>query len=124
MKLGLLRTLTIVALIVLVGCATASPTTAPPAATSVPATATFPPPTETPAPTNTPIPPTETPTPTATPIPPTPLPPLTGSGGGVIAFTSGRDGNYGIYVMNADGTDQRQLTDEYVWSPAWSPDGK
>jgi len=64
--------------------------------------------------------------PTPTPVPPTAaLPPLTGSGGGRIAFESKRDGNYEIYVMNADGTDQRRLTrdpheDEH---PAWSPDG-
>jgi Tol biopolymer transport system component len=45
---------------------------------------------------------------------------------GKIAFTSLRDGNAEIYVMNADGSDQTNLTknpaaDEYV--PAWSPDG-
>jgi Tol biopolymer transport system component len=52
------------------------------------------------------------------------LPPLTGSGG-VIAFTSERDGNMEIYVMNADGSDQRRLTNqsgEDYW-PTWSPDG-
>ena len=43
-----------------------------------------------------------------------------------IAFTSNRDGNYEIYVMNADGTGLRNLTrhpaqDNYA---AWSPDGK
>jgi Tol biopolymer transport system component len=43
----------------------------------------------------------------------------------LIAFTSTRDSNYEIYVMNADGTAQTRLTykmtvDEY---PAWSPDG-
>jgi len=72
MKLILLRTVTIVTLIILVGCATAPPTTAPPAATSVPPTATSPPPTETPTPTDTPS-PTATPPPTDTPTPePTP----------------------------------------------------
>jgi Tol biopolymer transport system component len=44
---------------------------------------------------------------------------------GKIAFASDRDGNYEIYVMNADGTNQTRLTfnntDEK--SPAWSPDG-
>ncbi len=42
-----------------------------------------------------------------------------------IAFTSDRDGNKEIYVMDVDGSDQRRLTssdgiDNY---PAWSPDG-
>ena len=43
-----------------------------------------------------------------------------------IAFRSQRDGNDEIYVMNADGTCQRNLTNDAVndWSPAWSPDGK
>lgn len=43
-----------------------------------------------------------------------------------IAFTSDRDGNWEIYVMNADGSGQTNLTknaadDTY---PTWSPDGK
>ncbi len=43
-----------------------------------------------------------------------------------IAFTSTRDGNTEIYVMDGDGSNQRRVTvnpasDEY---PAWSPDGK
>ena len=42
-----------------------------------------------------------------------------------IAFSSDRDGNYEIYVMDADGKNQRRLTnnrhhDRY---PSWSPDG-
>jgi Tol biopolymer transport system component len=44
-----------------------------------------------------------------------------------IAFTSERDGNYEIYVMNADGTNQTNLTKSPVSdsSPlSWSPDGK
>ena len=42
-----------------------------------------------------------------------------------IAFRSQRDGNDEIYVMNVDGTCQRNLTNDAVndWSPAWSPDG-
>ena len=43
-----------------------------------------------------------------------------------IAFASNRDGNFEIYIMNADGSNQTNLTsdpanDEY---PSWSPDGK
>src|SRR5687767_4885353 len=42
-----------------------------------------------------------------------------------IAFMSHRDGNWEIYVMNADGSDSRRLTDNPQGdnSPAWSPDG-
>lgn len=58
-------------------------------------------------------------------VTPTKLPPLSGSGGGVIAFFSDRDGNDEIYVMNADGSDQRNLTHHPAsdTDPAWSPDG-
>jgi Tol biopolymer transport system component len=63
-------------------------------------------------------------------IPPTiPKPsilPLSGSGGGVIAFQSDRDRQDEIYVMNADGSEQRLLISNQ-WAldsmPAWSPDG-
>lgn len=50
-----------------------------------------------------PIPPARTPTPLPTPL---------GGGGGLIAFESRRDGNSEIYVMNADGTGQRNLTND------------
>jgi Tol biopolymer transport system component/formylglycine-generating enzyme required for sulfatase activity/pimeloyl-ACP methyl ester carboxylesterase len=55
----------------------------------------------------------------------TTLPTLSGSGGGVIAFFSNRDGNDEIYVMNADGSNQRNLTNHPLsdTDPAWSPDG-
>ena len=45
--------------------------------------------------------------------------------GGVIAFTSERDGNSEIYIMNADGSDPRRLTDNPAYDgwPTWSPDG-
>ena len=42
-----------------------------------------------------------------------------------IAFTSDRDGNFEIYVMNADGTGQTRLANNPAddRDPAWSPDG-
>jgi Tol biopolymer transport system component len=44
---------------------------------------------------------------------------------GKIAFTSNRDGNNEIYVMNADGTGVTRLTNNPAadGQPAWSPDG-
>ncbi len=44
---------------------------------------------------------------------------------GRIAFASDRDGNFEIYVMNADGTATTRLTEnsENDSEPAWSPDG-
>jgi len=77
-------------------------------------TATLPPPTATL------VPPTLTSQPSAT-----PLQPLSGSGGGVIAFVSTRSGDHQIYVMNADGSDRRRLTyrGDSDGIPAWSPDG-
>ena len=52
---------------------------------------------------------------------PTPMP-----ASGRIAFQSYRDGNWEIYVMNADGSDVTRLTDNYAedWHPSWSPDGR
>ena len=43
-----------------------------------------------------------------------------------IAFTSTRDGNSEIYVMDADGKNQIRLTNHPIGSsaPSWSPDGK
>ena len=40
-----------------------------------------------------------------------------------IAFNSDRDGNGEIYVMNADGTEQKNLTNNPAqdWFPSWSP---
>ena len=45
--------------------------------------------------------------------------------GAQIAFTSYRDGNAEIYVMDADGSNLRNLTRNPAldWEPAWSPDG-
>ena len=44
--------------------------------------------------------------------------------GGKIAFTSNRDGLTELYVMNADGSSVRRLTDHIGFNgrPAWSPD--
>ena len=43
-----------------------------------------------------------------------------------VAFMSKRDGNAEIYVMNPDGSGQRNLTQHPAedYDPAWSPDGK
>ena len=43
-----------------------------------------------------------------------------------IAFVSKREGNPEIYVMEADGRSQRNLTNnrDNDWWPSWSPDGK
>jgi hypothetical protein len=54
----------------------------------------------------------------------TPLPTSLG-GGNQIAFTSNRTGNFQVWVVNSDGSGQRQLTGlaEGACQPAWSPDG-
>ena len=43
-----------------------------------------------------------------------------------IAFSSVRDGNWEIYVMDADGQNQRRLTNHPAidFQPSWSPDGQ
>ena len=53
------------------------------------------------------------------PDPTTPVPPAAER----IAFSSNRDGDHVIYVMDADGGNVQQLTDDPGWdeSPAWSP---
>jgi Tol biopolymer transport system component len=45
---------------------------------------------------------------------------------GKIAFTSDRDGNLEIYVMNPDGSNQVRITSNNVVDgyPTWSPDGR
>lgn len=48
-----------------------------------------------------------------------------GGGGGIISFASMRDGDYEIYLMEADGANLTRLTDHPALdvSPTWSPDG-
>ena len=43
-----------------------------------------------------------------------------------IAFASNRDGNWEIYLMNPDGSQQKRLTQNSAndFSPVWSPDGE
>lgn len=47
------------------------------------------------------------------------------SGGGAIAFSSSRAGNFDIYLMDANGANVQQITTSAVdeKSPTWSPDG-
>ena len=111
MDLGfrLIRSITVVLL--LSSCAGGTPglTPDPLSATAVAVTSTAPPPTATVAPTLT----------------STPPPPLPGTGGGVIAFVSNRTGNHDLFLMNADGSDQRPLSSAEAqegWV-SWSPDG-
>ena len=44
---------------------------------------------------------------------------------GKIAFVSDRSGNDEIYIMNADGSDQINISNNYHdnWFPEFSPDG-
>jgi Tol biopolymer transport system component len=55
-----------------------------------------------------------------------PVAPSWSPDGRMIAFGSDRDGNPEVYVMNADGNDQRDLTRDPTKdrAPAWSPDGR
>ncbi len=88
-------------------------------------------PTITPA-TNTPVSPTSPPiSATAAPAPTasvTATQPLGDNGAGLIAFLSDRDGKPAIYVMNADGSNQRRLAGgkpkDTCLRPVWSPDGQ
>ena len=68
--------------------------------------------------------PTATPRPTSTPLPTTT--PAQATAPSLIAFSSERDGNWEIYVMNVDGSDQTRLTNNEADDgfPSWSPDGQ
>jgi TolB protein len=125
------KVISIIVLILFTGCSgtqsatsttvlTASPL---PSLTTQPTETILPTETVSPIPTETALPPpTESPVPTDT---PTPLPPLSGSGGGIIAFDSERDGNPEVYLMNADGSDPRRMTHDRFgdYMGDWSPDG-
>ncbi len=82
-------------------------------------------PSQTPAPSATPLPliPTATPAPSDTPTSAsTPI----GGWSGQIAFVSNRSEGYQIWIMNSDGSNQKQITHvkEGACQPDWSPDGK
>ena len=64
-------------------------------------------------------------TPTTTPIPPTRTPTVNAPTGR-IAFTSERDGNSEIYVMNVDGSAPQRISNHpnSDWYPSWSFDGR
>jgi len=63
--------------------------------------------------------------PTLTPLP-TPMPPTTIPVPDEIVFQSNRDGDFDIYIMNIDGSNQRQLTFNTIDDrfPRVSPDGR
>jgi len=118
----------IVLVVLLTGCGALSGTEpveeAVPSSTPVASTATpLSSPTATDTPTATPVPPTSTPTPTptatATPVPVAPTPSPTPRLQGRFVFQVGSGGD--IYVVNADGTGLRRLTQGM--DPSWSPDG-
>jgi Tol biopolymer transport system component len=134
----------VMALLLLSGCGPAkavvpiAATVSAPSPTALPATPTVMRTAKPVAPANTPTLFTETTMPARTnpPVAPmqTPPPPTNAPGtailpdphgGGLLAFYSDRDGNPEIYVMNADGSDQRRLTFNQFEdsSPDWSPDG-
>lgn len=95
--------------------ATLTPTRTP-TATATLTPSTTPTATQTPTPTPT-LTPTATNTPTATPTP---------RGVGRILYTSERDGDFEIYIMNEAGEDVAQLTDNEAeeFNPKFSPDGQ
>jgi Tol biopolymer transport system component len=55
------------------------------------------------------------------------LDPVWSPGGSKIVFSSWMDGNINLYIVNSDGTDEKQLTsvgvDVWAAFPSWSPDG-
>lgn len=78
-----------------------------------------PPPTVTATPSPSPQ-PVDTPTPTAQPLLPTP------GGGDRLVYASNADGDYELYLIDLDGENLIQLTDNnaFDFDPGWSPDGR
>ncbi len=70
--------------------------------------------------------PTPTPTPSSTPVATSTVSVLPGYGRGHIVFSSLRDGNPELYLIDATGSDLRRLTQSPGddWSPAWFRDGR
>jgi len=58
-------------------------------------------------------------------VTPSVTPTAFGGGTGQIAFSSNRTGSMQIWLMNADGTQQKQITNmpDGACQPSWSPDG-
>jgi Tol biopolymer transport system component len=102
-------TISLLVLLTLAGCRPAKPVVTP-TATPLPPISTS---------TSLPI---QSPTPASTPIP---LPSLSSSGGGVLAFASLKGNDWQIHIMNADGSEQKQVTVGVRggYEPTWSPDG-
>jgi len=101
------------------GCATPTPNLLPTFPPPAPPSPTIPPPS----------PPTLPPTqpPRFTSVSPTSLPTSSFDPRlGLIAYASDQDGDFEIWVISADGSDQLKLTDNNAMdsSPAWSPDGE
>lgn len=95
-----------------------------PTSTRLPASTLIPTSSNTPTPTLTPS-PDLTPTPSSTPVPTSTTAVLPGNGRGRIVFSSYRDGNPELYLIDARGGNLRRLTRSPSddWSPAWSRDG-
>lgn len=70
--------------------------------------------------------PSATPTPSSTPAATSTVSVVPGYGRGHIVFSSLRDGNPELYLIDATGSDLRRLTQSPGddWSPAWSRDGR
>ena len=111
---GLQKGLVLVLVAGVGACSNRSDDRAPPVASSAPPVGSTPRPRASPPP-----------TPVAAPAAPTPSQ-LTCGPCTKVAFTSSRDGNDEIYVVNADGTGLARLTDDAASDDyaAWSPDGR